>query len=129
MAQVHSRSEPGPAEVAIVREELATIPDPCSIATGVPISLVDMGIVKTVEAVEDRVHVVFQLTAPVCLQVGLIAETLDARCRARGVRVSVEVDPDSEWMPHLMNPESRRQLRALRPLPISPIEKQQPEED
>lgn len=104
--------------VDIVRAELAALPDPCSIATGVPISLTDMGIVKSVEATAAGAHVVFQLTSPVCLQIGLVIETLDQRCKERGVQVTTEVDPDSEWLPHMIEAGARRRLRALRPLPL-----------
>lgn len=108
-------------DVEAVREVLGTVVDPCSIATGVPISLLDMGIVKDVQPDGTRVHVSFQLTSPACMQVNLIAEELHRRCLERGIQVRAEFDPFSEWMPDMMADSARQALRRLRPLPLSVV--------
>ena len=50
--------------VASLRE----IVDPCSAATGVPVSIVDMGLVRHVEIDGDEVRVELRLTSPLCHQ-------------------------------------------------------------
>jgi metal-sulfur cluster biosynthetic enzyme len=106
-----------------VDRALRSVVDPCSIATGVPISLPDMGLVQQV-AVDDAggVEITLCLTSPVCLQVVNIVEAVErnvgavpgvssARCR---------VDVTAQWMPDMMDAGARRRLRLIRPLPTVP---------
>jgi metal-sulfur cluster biosynthetic enzyme len=103
---------------ADVRAALATVVDPCSIATGVPVSLADMGLLRDVAVQDGDVTVTLILTSPICWQAGLIVEAVEAAVRAlAGVRsVRCTVDHDAEWLPTAMAPAARRRLRALRPI-------------
>jgi metal-sulfur cluster biosynthetic enzyme len=104
---------------AAVDEALARVVDPCSIATGVPISLADMGLIREVEIDGDRVAVTLCLTSPVCLQAGMIVEAVECRvAEVAGVATVVcRVDAAVEWLPTMMAPSATAALRRLRPVP------------
>lgn len=105
---------------AIVRAALRAVADPCSIATGVPVDVVAMGLVQDVMVLEGVVTVTLQLTSPFCMQIGLITEQATAALRRLpGVtEVRIEVDHAAEWMPEHMEPSARTALRTVRPLPL-----------
>ncbi len=104
----------------IVRAALRAVADPCSIATGVPVDIVAMGLVEDVVVLEGVVTVTLQLTSPFCMQIGLITERVTAELRRLpGVsEVRIEVDHAAEWMPEYMEPAARTGLRTVRPLPL-----------
>lgn len=101
-----------------VRESLRAVPDPCAIATGVPVDIVAMGLVQSVKVSGGTVTVTLRLTSPFCMQIGLMSEQIDAVLRRRPevARVRVEVDHLAEWWPEMMAPEARDRLRRVRPL-------------
>jgi len=107
-------------EVAIeeIRAAVATVVDPCSIATGEPISLVDMGLLQSIAVDDGAVEVTLIVTSPVCWQsMNMIAAVERAVTRIDGVRtVRCRVDPAGEWLPEMMAPESQARLRRLRPI-------------
>jgi metal-sulfur cluster biosynthetic enzyme len=99
-----------------VEAVLRTIADPCSIATGAPVDLVDMGLIQSIEIERDTVLITLRLTSPTCWQVGNIIGAIheklaplpairDLRCR---------VDMAAEWTPDMMASSARHRLRALR---------------
>jgi metal-sulfur cluster biosynthetic enzyme len=115
-------SEAGVAEdprLAKVWAVLHRVVDPCSIATGVPISLVEMGLVERVSIEGDVAVVVLQLTSPVCMQVSNIREAVEAGALEidglTGARC--EIDPEATWLPELMAESARERLRQARPVP------------
>ena len=55
-----------------VEAALRQIVDPCSIATGVPINLVQMGMVLAAERDGSTARVTLQLTSNICIQIGII---------------------------------------------------------
>ena len=97
---------------------LERVVDPCSIATGAPISLVEMGMVKQIHRGWDDVRIVLRLTSPICWQAAnIVAKVEEVVGALPGVAtVTCEIDPNSDWMPDMIDPEARRRLRALRPL-------------
>jgi metal-sulfur cluster biosynthetic enzyme len=103
-----------------VRDALQQVVDPCSIATGVPISLVDMGLVKSVELQGSTAAVELIVTSPLCTQIGIITTQIEKVVgRLAGVaEVSVTVDTRTEWWPELMTAEAHERLRRIRPLPM-----------
>jgi metal-sulfur cluster biosynthetic enzyme len=103
-----------------VRAALRGVADPCAIATGVPIDVVGMGLVKDVRVAGGTVTVELQLTSPFCMQIGLLSDqSRTAVGRLPGVtEVLVEVDHAAEWMPEDMEPEAQAALRRVRPLPL-----------
>jgi metal-sulfur cluster biosynthetic enzyme len=107
----------GPDESAI-RAALERIVDPCSIATGVPISLVEMGLVKEITSSDGDVTIVLQLTSPICWQGANILSSVDQAVGALpGARsVKCVLDPAAQWMPDMMSPAAQARLRKVRPI-------------
>ena len=104
---------------------LHTITDPCSAATGVPIDLVDMGLIRAVTCDGSRAVVELRLTSPTCFQAADIVQRIEAEGRAAtGLDVEVRTDFGAEWTPELMAPHSRARLRALRPWPAGTRERE-----
>ena len=100
-----------------VRAALRSVVDPCSIATGVPMDVVDMGLVREIVMKPGSVTIRLRLTNPFCLQAELICQRIrDSVGVATGLRVEVEVDPTDDWWPEMMAPEARARLRTIRPL-------------
>jgi metal-sulfur cluster biosynthetic enzyme len=103
------------------RRVLDEVKDPCSIATSVPMGLVEMGIVKAVHVDgAGRVEIELRLTSPVCEMVGYMkSEALAKVGSLPGVTsVSVRHDSGLDWTPDLIAPEARerrnRRLQTLR---------------
>jgi metal-sulfur cluster biosynthetic enzyme len=111
----HAVNEPGEDAV---RNALELIVDPCSIATGVPISLVQMGLVKEITSAGGDVTIILRLTSPICWQgANILRSVEEAAGTLAGVRsVKCILDPAGEWMPDMMSPDARARLRKLRPL-------------
>jgi metal-sulfur cluster biosynthetic enzyme len=100
-----------------VKAALNRVADPCSIATGVPIGLCDMGMLKDVSIDGNNVDVVLRLTSPICWQAGNIIEAVEKQLREiMSGTVKCAIDHSAEWMPHMMADESKRRLRQMRPL-------------
>jgi metal-sulfur cluster biosynthetic enzyme len=119
-SEVHPVCAGLPAETAApVTRALGSVVDPCSVATGVPMSLLEMGLVEAVRLDEDGVlRVALRLTSPVCWQAaGMMAAIEAAAAGAPGVRaVACSRDDGMSWLPEEIDPAARARLRALRPL-------------
>ena len=101
-----------------LRAALRRVVDPCSIATGVPIDLLDMGLVKDLRLEGGVARVELLVTSPLCMQIGLITGQIkDVLAGVDGVdSVEVTVDARAEWWPDMMAAPARERLRARRPL-------------
>lgn len=104
--------------LAQVREALAGVVDPCSIATGIPLTLLEMGMVEDIAVGDGRVTVVLVLTSPVCWQAGNIIQAVETSVgRVPGVAsVACTVNHDAGWLPEQMDPGARLRLRVARPV-------------
>jgi metal-sulfur cluster biosynthetic enzyme len=102
-----------------VWQALEKVVDPCSIATGVPINLVAMGLVKEVRRDGQHVYIALRLTSPICWQAANILSLIKEQVsRLDGVAsMECEIDPYAEWTPDMIDSTYRVRLRALRPLP------------
>jgi metal-sulfur cluster biosynthetic enzyme len=58
------------------------IVDPCSAGVGVPVGLVDMGIVESVDVAGTAVRVRLLPTSPACLVLGALGAEIEARVAA-----------------------------------------------
>jgi metal-sulfur cluster biosynthetic enzyme len=98
-------------------EALRAIHDPCSVATGVPINIVDMGLIGTVRRDGRHLQVGLCLTSTVCLQAaGLVHAVESALTRLPDVdTVTCEVDVSRDWTPDRLAGVARAQLRQRRP--------------
>lgn len=104
-----------PAEHKIVLV-LAGVVDPCSIATGVPINIVDMGLIRSVALTDASVVIGMRLTNPFCFQIGLICDQIEKGIEAElGLPTHFDVDPCEPWSPDMMAEPARLRLRAVRP--------------
>ena len=88
--------------------------DPCSIATGRPIGIVDMGLVRSIDVAGAVVRVGLRLTSPFCFQVPLIQREIESQLTTIGYRAETEVDTADEWLPHMMSPDAQSDLRRIR---------------
>jgi metal-sulfur cluster biosynthetic enzyme len=100
-----------------IRAALGRVVDPCSIATGAPINLVEMGLVKDVAVDDGTVRIVLRVTSPICWQAANIIATVEEGVGAvPGVRsVTCTIDAGYDWMPNMMAPDAQARLRRLRP--------------
>jgi metal-sulfur cluster biosynthetic enzyme len=101
-----------------VRECLHQVKDPCSVATGYPLHLEEMGLVKAIEVDEEgaKVLVDLRLTSPTCVMVGYFVNEI-RRLVTEAIpeieHVEVTFDHGFDWTPDMMSEEIRR-ARAQR---------------
>jgi metal-sulfur cluster biosynthetic enzyme len=90
--------------------------DPCSVGIGVPIGVVDMGLVESVNLNGDRVSIDLITTAPFCLFTGLFEEEIEQRVSAlpwvTSVHVAFNSDPRmlGAWDEERMSDDARAAL-------------------
>lgn len=94
-----SETTPATAEQEIQRihDALKEVHDP-----EIPISIVDLGLVRKIEEVEGEIHVTMILTAPFCPLASMIVEQARAAAQAvseRMVRVTLGME---RWDPSMM---------------------------
>jgi metal-sulfur cluster biosynthetic enzyme len=90
------------ALAARIRHDLDAIKDPCSLASGVPLGLDEMGIVDTVTIAPDSaVTVSLRLTSPFCHMIGFFKNETDRIVGALPGVTSVELVADDglDWSP------------------------------
>jgi metal-sulfur cluster biosynthetic enzyme len=97
---------------ARIIEALRTVHDPCCAEKG--LSVVDMGLVRRVEAGRDRARVELMLTGGWCPFAVDLLSTIRERLRDVGVGdADVEITWEEPWSAERMSPEARRKLRFL----------------
>lgn len=103
----------------LILAELDLIKDPCSLASGVPLGLAEMGLVREVAIGADgSVKVELRLTSPFCHMIGFFKTEAIARIgRLPGV-ASVDLNADNglDWSPRDISPAAaeRRQRHLQR---------------
>ena len=99
-----------------VEAVLEQVVDPCSLAAGTPLSLRDMGLVRSWTWRDGRLELVLCVTAPGCGFVGHMARAAtDGLLALDGVReVDVRVDPEVVWDPSWQSDRARALLDARR---------------
>jgi metal-sulfur cluster biosynthetic enzyme len=103
-----------------VTEALRKVVDPCSIATGAPIDLVDMGMLRGISIDGSHVEIQLRFTSPLCWQASNIIKAIeDNLMRIEGVeRVTCDTRSGAwEWKPEMMAASAQARLRRLRPMP------------
>jgi metal-sulfur cluster biosynthetic enzyme len=109
--------DPGaaPTEEA-VRARLDEVIDPCSASRGTEFSIVEMGLVESVEIDRGDVSVALRLTGPGCMQVPYFVEQVTERVSDLdgAADVTVTTDAGLEWTPEMMSAEARRTRRERR---------------
>ena len=106
------------AMLARLRQALDLVVDPCSIATGVPITLQDMGLVQSVTCRDGHAQVVLRLTSPLCWQQTNIIEAVENALGqvADITSVACAIDHSAQWLPNMMAGDAQARLRRIRPL-------------
>ncbi len=91
---------------AAIRAALAGVHDPCSVAAGRPLSLVDMGLLRSWCLDEGTLSVTFAVTFAGCTMAPHFLRAAEAElARLPGVqRVRATVDAGFAWTPDLMPP-------------------------
>jgi metal-sulfur cluster biosynthetic enzyme len=99
-----------------VHAALEGIVDPCSAATGVPLSILDLGLLGRVEISGDEVLVDLRLTSPLCHQAPYFIMEVEQRVGALvGVRsVVCRTDIGVAWEPTMMRQDAVRRLTTRR---------------
>jgi metal-sulfur cluster biosynthetic enzyme len=99
-----------PDPLQAISDALQHVVDPCSIATGAPVSLADMGMIKQIEVSGERVRITLRVTSALCLQIGNIVDAVERNIsRIPGISsVACTVDPSGDWTPAMMAPNARR---------------------
>jgi metal-sulfur cluster biosynthetic enzyme len=100
-----------------VRAALHRVFDPCSVNAGAPVSIVDMGLVVSVDAeAGGAVSIALRPTTPTCTLVGSFMEAAEKTALAvPGVTSArVRIDMRLGWTPAEMSPTGRATLEARR---------------
>jgi metal-sulfur cluster biosynthetic enzyme len=108
-----------------VMAALNRVQDPCSVATGRAMGLVDMGLIDRVEIADDgAVDVFLRLTSPACYLMPYLEAESVAHVSACGGVTTVAVHPDEglDWTPariaeHLRAPSAAIPLTPTRRRP------------
>jgi ring-1,2-phenylacetyl-CoA epoxidase subunit PaaD len=101
-----------------VWEAFAEIPDP-----EIPVvSLVDLGVIRSVDVREGHVHVEFTPTFLGCPALEVMKAALEQKVAALGAEPEVEVVQDDSWSTDRITPEGREKLRAAGFAPPAPRE-------
>ncbi len=99
-----------------VWDALAEIPDP-----EIPvISVVDLGVVKSVEVDDERVRVEFTPTFMGCPALETMKRQMEETIEALGGSAEVDVVLDDSWSTDRITPEGREKLRAAGFAPPAP---------
>lgn len=91
---------------------LDEIKDPCSVATGTPLGLVEMGLIKQLDiSAEGAVDIHLRLTAPFCHMIAFFKKETAERIGALDGVCSVELKPDNglDWSQEHMSAAARKQ--------------------
>jgi len=101
-----------------VWDALAEIPDP-----EIPvISLVDLGVIRSVDVDDGRVRVEFTPTFLGCPALEVMRDAMTARIGALGADAQIDVISDDSWSTDRITPEGREKLRASGFAPPAPRE-------
>jgi ring-1,2-phenylacetyl-CoA epoxidase subunit PaaD len=103
---------------AEVWDALETIPDP-----EIPvISLVDLGVIRSVDVSEGQVHVEFTPTFLGCPALEAMKRALEETVAALGAEPTIRVVQDDSWSTDRITPAGREKLRAAGFAPPPPRE-------
>ncbi len=114
---VHPREEDIRALVQAVANEIY---DPCGLAQGVSIGLVDMGLLRTIEVrrIEGGWHVDLRLrlTTPGCFYFVYFEREIRGRLQAFPFITSLHIEWDDvfDWTPEDLSPSAQAKLASIR---------------
>ena len=90
---------------------LQKVVDPCSAANGTNLSVVEMGLVESIEIEDRRIAVNLRLTSPDCTMVGYFEEEIEREIESLNGVETVDVLPDQgfSWQPSMLSEKAKRQ--------------------
>jgi metal-sulfur cluster biosynthetic enzyme len=93
-----------PAE-STVRRRLAVVVDPCSTASVLPMSIVELGLIRDITLQDGVLSVYLRLTSPSCMMVAYIAREVTEKLGGLAGVTQVQVIPDEglDWEPSMMD--------------------------
>lgn len=111
---------------ASIRQRLDGVVDPCSSASVLPMSVIELGLVRDVTLTAGILTVHLRLTSPSCMMVAYLAKEMTERLSdLPGVtRVRVQPDEGLDWEPSMMDPvvaRRRAERLALLGFPAVPV--------
>lgn len=97
-------------------ERINGLADPCSVAAGDPVGLVDLGLVLAVELDGGHVAVRVRPTFPGCMFVGIFEREIEAAVGSLAwcEDVAVEIDSSVGWTEEAIEPAVRERLERRR---------------
>jgi metal-sulfur cluster biosynthetic enzyme len=104
----------------IIQEEvlsrLQEIVDPCSAATNVPLSIVEMGMIESVDVTSSNVAIALRMTSPLCHALPYFQMRIErVLADLPGVgQVTCTFDDGAAWEPDNMLADARRKLAERR---------------
>jgi metal-sulfur cluster biosynthetic enzyme len=104
----------------VTREEVVSrlhaITDPCSAATNVPLSIVEMGMIEDVQFVSGSVAIALRMTSPLCHALPYFQMEIERVLAGMpGIgTVSCTFDHGANWQPDHMSVGARRKLADRR---------------
>jgi metal-sulfur cluster biosynthetic enzyme len=96
---------------------LNTITDPCSAAAGVPIGLVDMGIVESIDIDGDAVKIKLLPTFPGCIYTAIFSNEIQSKLAEFDWTGDVAIDLEAQgsvWDEDRMSPSALTRLHKAR---------------
>jgi len=90
------------------------VSDPCSLVSGNPIGIVDLGLVREVRALgHEDIAIVIAPTSPACMSLPIIAAlaTTAVESALGAGTAHVEIDHDFVWTSDAMSPAARKAKR------------------
>jgi metal-sulfur cluster biosynthetic enzyme len=97
----------------VVTERLTDIADPCSVAAGNPMNIVEMGLIKDVALLNGRLEVSMCLTSPTCPMLEHFAKEMRRVLADMPEVVAIDIHGDTgmEWTPERLSADARARRR------------------
>jgi metal-sulfur cluster biosynthetic enzyme len=111
-------SRAGAEAIMRIKNILNTIGDPCSVASGTPMGIEEMGLIKDLHLDSNgHLRIAMRLTAPLCHNVGYFNVEIKNRLLALDEVQSLDITMDHglEWTPENISKQAReRRMATLR---------------
>jgi metal-sulfur cluster biosynthetic enzyme len=108
----------GTETIIRIKRILNTIGDPCSVASGTPMGIEEMGLIKELHLDSNgHLRIAMRLTAPLCHNVGYFNVEIKNRLLALDEVQSLDITMDHglEWTPENISQQAReRRMATLR---------------
>lgn len=113
MSGSHPSTERSTVSREEVRSVLDRIIDPCSASRGTDHSVIEMGLLKSIDIDEGEVTVNMRLTSPACFMIPyFIRKTEDLVGALDGVEsVELTTDAGMEWSPDMMTDDAKERRK------------------